>query len=103
MPSHYHNVGNLSTSSEGNHAHSTYIHLCTSESTGATWGIAQSDSFAGRAVVASSNAGQYGDIVANTAISGQHSHTISGFTYSSGKGSEYWPQYMTCYCWYRTA
>ena len=84
-------------------AHSTYIHLCTSESTGATWGIAQSDSFAGRAVVASSSAGQYGDIVANTAISGQHCHTISGFTYSSGKGSEYWPQYMTCYCWYREA
>ena len=103
LPPHTHSINNLTTSSSGNHAHSTYIHLCTSESNGENWGITASDSFAGRPVVASSSAGQYNDTVANTASNGIHTHTINGTTSSIGSGVEFWPQHITCYCWYRTA
>ncbi|EAY17660.1 hypothetical protein TVAG_235420 [Trichomonas vaginalis G3] len=30
-----------------------------------------------------------------------HSHNIEGYTESSGKGTAYMPQYITCYRWYR--
>ncbi|EAX70812.1 hypothetical protein TVAG_575350 [Trichomonas vaginalis G3] len=33
--------------------------------------------------------------------SGTHSHNVSGYTQTTGKGTDYMPPYMTVYAWFR--
>lgn len=93
-PSHQHGVGTLSVETNGSHHH-TLEGIWTQ----------------GTLKWATNSGGLHGKTNVTTSTDGNHTHRLSGSTASSGtgntgatgKGSNYWQPYRTCYCWVRTA